>query len=278
MEAFQLRLWDGRLGRWLSPDPYGQYASPYLGMGNDPVNGIDPDGGFWQELGNWISGYGWNSNAALEYQANGGTLGEWHGNKFSGYRKAYSVLNDGVINTGELSTISFTEFKAVDDFWDNGVRRSLTGDKIGFGLSWDASFFGGGGSGIEFNWILTGKDKSIFPYIGNTAHITVSTGGNLGVDIGFSRGMYSGPSSAVSAKSLPGWEYGVDVGAKVFGGADLGYSYSKDGKTGYGWHQINSSLGVGFEASPLTAVNVKVTSQYNFLQVHTGTGKWYNND
>lgn len=46
MEAFQLRLWDGRLGRWLSPDPYGQYSSPYLGMGNNPIGLIDPDGGF----------------------------------------------------------------------------------------------------------------------------------------------------------------------------------------------------------------------------------------
>lgn len=46
MEAFQLRLWDGRIGRWLSPDPMGQYASPYLGMGNNPISMIDPDGGF----------------------------------------------------------------------------------------------------------------------------------------------------------------------------------------------------------------------------------------
>jgi RHS repeat-associated protein len=45
-EAFQLRLWDGRIGRWLTTDPAGQYASPYLGMGNDPINAIDPDGGF----------------------------------------------------------------------------------------------------------------------------------------------------------------------------------------------------------------------------------------
>ncbi|OXA91081.1 RHS repeat domain-containing protein [Flavobacterium hercynium] len=45
MEAFQLRLWDGRLGRWLSTDPYGQYASPYLGMGNNPIRMIDKDGG-----------------------------------------------------------------------------------------------------------------------------------------------------------------------------------------------------------------------------------------
>ena len=45
MEAFELRLWDGRIGRWLSPDPYGEFHSPYLGMGNNPISLIDPDGG-----------------------------------------------------------------------------------------------------------------------------------------------------------------------------------------------------------------------------------------
>lgn len=45
MEAFELRLWDGRLGRWLTVDPKGQYFSPYLGMGNNPISRIDPDGG-----------------------------------------------------------------------------------------------------------------------------------------------------------------------------------------------------------------------------------------
>ncbi|CAL2076219.1 RHS repeat-associated core domain-containing protein [Tenacibaculum sp. 190524A02b] len=44
-EAFQLRLWDARIGRWLTTDPYGQYSSPYLGMGNNPITRIDPDGG-----------------------------------------------------------------------------------------------------------------------------------------------------------------------------------------------------------------------------------------
>ena len=44
-EAFQLRLWDARIGRWLTTDPAKQYASPYLGMGNNPMNKIDPDGG-----------------------------------------------------------------------------------------------------------------------------------------------------------------------------------------------------------------------------------------
>ena len=44
-EAFQLRLWDGRIGRWLTTDPYNEFHSPYLGMGNRPTVAIDPDGG-----------------------------------------------------------------------------------------------------------------------------------------------------------------------------------------------------------------------------------------
>ena len=47
-QAFDLRgNYDPRLGTWYSTDPYAQYASPYLGMGNSPVNGVDPDGGFF---------------------------------------------------------------------------------------------------------------------------------------------------------------------------------------------------------------------------------------
>ncbi len=42
---FQLRTYDNRLGRFLSPDPYGQFYSAYTGMGNNPVNLVDPSGG-----------------------------------------------------------------------------------------------------------------------------------------------------------------------------------------------------------------------------------------
>ncbi|WP_340076400.1 3-coathanger stack domain-containing protein [Leptobacterium sp. I13] len=43
--AFELRLYDPRINRWLTTDPAGQYHSPYLSMGNNWVNRIDPDGG-----------------------------------------------------------------------------------------------------------------------------------------------------------------------------------------------------------------------------------------
>lgn len=41
---FEVREYDSRIGRWLVPDPAGQYWSPYVGMGNNPVYGVDPDG------------------------------------------------------------------------------------------------------------------------------------------------------------------------------------------------------------------------------------------
>ena len=44
--SFDLRMYDARFGRWMSPDPYGQHSSPYEGMGNNPINRTDPDGGF----------------------------------------------------------------------------------------------------------------------------------------------------------------------------------------------------------------------------------------
>ncbi len=43
-EAFQLRTYDARIGRWLSPDPLGKGDSPYTGMYNNPLKYIDQNG------------------------------------------------------------------------------------------------------------------------------------------------------------------------------------------------------------------------------------------
>jgi RHS repeat-associated protein len=43
---FALRNYDAQIGRWVQQDPYQEFASPYSGMANDPVNFTDPSGGF----------------------------------------------------------------------------------------------------------------------------------------------------------------------------------------------------------------------------------------
>jgi len=45
LNAFKLRMYDSRINRWISPDPYGQYFSPYMSMSNNWTNVVDPDGG-----------------------------------------------------------------------------------------------------------------------------------------------------------------------------------------------------------------------------------------
>jgi hypothetical protein len=59
------------LARWISPDPYGQFSSPYLSMGNNPINGVDPDGGLfglsqgWSALAGAGIGFGVGAGAAF---------------------------------------------------------------------------------------------------------------------------------------------------------------------------------------------------------------------
>ncbi|TMM52155.1 hypothetical protein FEE95_20930 [Maribacter algarum] len=43
-ESFDLRLWDSSIGRWISPDPEDEFYSPYLGIGNNPINHVDKKG------------------------------------------------------------------------------------------------------------------------------------------------------------------------------------------------------------------------------------------
>ncbi|BDD00155.1 RHS repeat-associated core domain-containing protein [Persicobacter psychrovividus] len=42
--TFQARMYDARIGRWISVDPARQFASGYVGMGNNPVMMVDPGG------------------------------------------------------------------------------------------------------------------------------------------------------------------------------------------------------------------------------------------
>lgn len=55
-DEFELRMYDPQIGRWIGVDPYDEFASPYLGMGGDPVNNVDPDGGGIGPLGGALIG------------------------------------------------------------------------------------------------------------------------------------------------------------------------------------------------------------------------------
>jgi RHS repeat-associated protein len=103
--AFQLRIYDPRINRWLSPDPYGQYHSPYMAMGNDFINGVDRDGGCWDKDGNKCIA----DELGMAVDANG-TVWE---------------MKDGQLHTDYYDDYEFTitAFKSID----SAVDHLLTG-------------------------------------------------------------------------------------------------------------------------------------------------------
>jgi RHS repeat-associated protein len=108
-DAFQLRNWDGRLARWTSIDPASQYWSPYLGMGNNPINMVDPDGAY-SKFGAWLRN-GFSKNGLSQNNA-----GEWGfevtGGEVSG---SGSWNSDGTYHLAEVTGAS----------WDFGTPKSL---------------------------------------------------------------------------------------------------------------------------------------------------------
>ena len=112
LNHFELRQYDAVVGRWLSVDPMGQFHSPYVGMGNDPINGVDPDGawvkggGFWRNLFNsdaqvhammqtdGVNDRGIYSATALEYEDQSYLQ---QVNKMTGFTTLTSVADDGAL-------------------------------------------------------------------------------------------------------------------------------------------------------------------------------------
>ncbi|TXJ23469.1 MAG: hypothetical protein E6Q24_18100 [Chitinophagaceae bacterium] len=63
-DEFDLRMYDGQIGRWIGVDPYDEFASGYVGMGNDPANFVDENGG---SVGGWGAAIGSIVGAATPY-------------------------------------------------------------------------------------------------------------------------------------------------------------------------------------------------------------------
>lgn len=75
-EEFALRHYDPAIARWIAHDPITQFANPYLAMGNNPVNSIDPLGSL--SNGAVSTGYGGYNYFVSQSQALAGQ-GSYHG-------------------------------------------------------------------------------------------------------------------------------------------------------------------------------------------------------
>ncbi len=110
---FNLRQYDPVVGRWNRTDPAGQYWSPYLAMGNNPVSMVDPDGAFSRFGAWWRNGVYGGQGTLQDF------TGEW------GYLNPSWITNDG----SSLSTM-LVDLTTTDEL--SGVKGLQAGlDVVG---------------------------------------------------------------------------------------------------------------------------------------------------
>ena len=127
--AFQLRLYDPRINRWLTTDPAGQYHSPYMAMGNNWLNGVDADGAEYNPV----------------YDKNG----EYLGTTASGFTGEALIMDAKDFTQGMSDKSAFSMGTFLSDF--NGssqlqdlIQTHIANFKLGDGLD-----VGGGGIHIH---------------------------------------------------------------------------------------------------------------------------------
>ncbi|MGM0580945.1 MAG: RHS repeat-associated core domain-containing protein [Bacteroidota bacterium] len=141
--AFQLRQFDPVIGRWTTTDPYGQYPSPYLGMGNNPMMRLDPDGGFDWYRNKEIKNLMWREGSAeIEgYENLGATFSGFSasGTFFQGFEDGSYVE---ILNTIEVVG---TKNPVTEKIY-NGQRKFLSGSfQLGMDLAANGATYTGYG-------------------------------------------------------------------------------------------------------------------------------------
>ncbi|MCB0716092.1 MAG: hypothetical protein KDC06_08775 [Chitinophagaceae bacterium] len=114
---FALRNYDAQTGRWVQQDPFDEFASPYIGMGDDPVNTIDPSGGETLPFLNMaVSGLSTTAEKAI-------TLGEV---VLTSVSRALPIASKGISLTNKISIILRTVSTAT-----NIINTNITTAQIG---------------------------------------------------------------------------------------------------------------------------------------------------
>lgn len=228
-DAFELRMWDGRIARWMTIDPKKQYASPYLGMGNNPLKLVDPDGGSTDDI---------------------------------------IFLNNNKQEIGRIIMPGKDVFVDVPVNWKPDfafkfeLDNSIKFDAVGFGIEGGITLGGGFDTGFEFVYFINGKDAGgLFGYYKLGPAIGVEPGAVSGY--AFVANVMN--QQEISAESWKGWFSGysgsvADDGLGMFWSSNSGKpELSYDSKDLY-WKGYSHSFGVAY--SP---VNAKWSPSYYWL-------------
>jgi RHS repeat-associated protein len=125
---FEAREYDPVTGRWTSKDPAGQFQSPYLGMGNNPVSNVDPDGRriiinrFLRKDLVYENGSLYN----MDGSAYTGRVGGFLGKRFDALNNLNSVaVGASRLRTLESSPFDFVIKRGSNEFIPNSLSASV---------------------------------------------------------------------------------------------------------------------------------------------------------
>jgi RHS repeat-associated protein len=117
---FELREFDGFIGRTLTPDPAGQFWSSYLWVGNNPINTLDPTGGkaiddfIFDSRGNYLrtENIGDPNHRIIIEGANGNKVLNFHDMDFD-----ISIMRDMISQYGGKMPFLFTmDTESISEF------------------------------------------------------------------------------------------------------------------------------------------------------------------
>jgi RHS repeat-associated protein len=233
---FQLRMYDGKIGRWLGTDPAGQFASPYVGMANNPVTGVDPTGAWhFDKNGNLVADPG-DDAASLSQRFPAISLDQ-----------AYSITQDlSNWNNGGLMK------SGLGADWNNSYLNSNTTFQSGE-FTMQISNLNPANTPTDQGTISTFKPAWYFAHFYNLEH-----GGVIGK---FAYNVYDAPF--VYLTHLTGrWGDGIHID---------GSSANRTEVIDAGVSTISSLLPVG-QATKSIVGDVKVLNAAQFNVLYKGTG------
>ena len=164
LNQFEARLYDPRIGRWLTTDPAGQFHSPYLGMGNNPIGGVDKDGGVAVQVVTGVIGALVNTGITLYVMAddaNGISNIDWNGKALT--RVGAAFITGGLAGSGlSGSVVSSLLGNGSDQFIKNDFSFENF-DLVEFGTSGGGALVGGlaGDALVDSRWIKSLIDANV---------------------------------------------------------------------------------------------------------------------
>lgn len=169
--------------RWFSVDPKRQYSSPYIGMGNNPISGVDPDGAYTR-VGAFL-------RSAL--YGGGSIYRSGDGAKDWGFSRQTGSEMFGGQNVPTYSHFFGREGEEslAGAAWNHSVTRAYIPDYVGISFFNVQGVAGLGGS-IDFDlmWTLRGNEASWKPLI--AASPSLGVGAEAGITVGVNAYSYLG--------------------------------------------------------------------------------------